>query len=147
MIFEAWATRLQRKLLTPWLGPQAEAFGAIKPAFLTAVLAGLGERRRELAILRSVGAGPQLVFMLLALEGILVVTLGALLGALSVMGISLFAGPLLQARLGVSLTSAVLSEDVWLLLLVVIGSGALVSLIPGYRAYRLSLADGLTPKL
>ena len=114
---------------------------------LTAVLAGLGERRRELAILRSVGAGPQLVFMLLALEGILVVTLGALLGALSVMGISLFAGPLLQARLGVSLTSAVLSEDVWLLLLVVIGSGALVSLIPGYRAYRLSLADGLTPKL
>lgn len=114
---------------------------------ITAVLAGLGERRRELAILRSVGAGPRLVFMLLALEGLLVVMLGALLGALSVMGISMLAGPLLQARLGVSLTSVVLSEDVWLLLLAVIASGALVSLIPGYRAYRMSLTDGLTPKL
>jgi len=114
---------------------------------LTSILAGLGERRRELAILRSVGASPGLLFMLLALESLLVVILGAALGVLAVSGLSVVAGPLLQARLGIPLSSAVLSEDVWLLLLAVITGGSLVSLIPGYRAYRMSLVDGLTPKL
>jgi hypothetical protein len=45
------------------------------------VLAGLGERRRELAVLRAVGAGPRHVLLLLAAEGSLVTLLGALLGA------------------------------------------------------------------
>jgi putative ABC transport system permease protein len=29
----------------------------------------------------------------------------------------------------------------------VVAVGLLASLVPGYRAYRLSLADGLTPRL
>jgi putative ABC transport system permease protein len=33
------------------------------------------------------------------------------------------------------------------LLASVVAVGVLASLIPGYRAYRLSLADGLTPRL
>jgi putative ABC transport system permease protein len=45
------------------------------------ILAGLNERRRELAILRSVGAHPRDVFALLAIEGCAVAVLGALLGA------------------------------------------------------------------
>lgn len=62
------------------------------------VLAGLGERRRELAILRSVGAGPWLVFMLLAIEGVLVVLLGVLLGTLAVIVGSSLAAPILLER-------------------------------------------------
>ena len=46
------------------------------------VLAGLNERRRELAVLRAVGAGPRHVLLLLAAEGALVTLLGAVLGAL-----------------------------------------------------------------
>ena len=111
------------------------------------VLAALGERRRELAILRSVGAGPRVVFMLLAIEGLMVVTAGALLGVLGLIVLNLFAGPILEAHLGISFTRGMLSADAWQLLLLVMTTGFLVSLVPGYRAYRLSLADGLTPRL
>lgn len=111
------------------------------------VLAGLGERRRELAILRSVGAGPRVVFMLLAIEGLVVVTAGALLGVLGLIVLSLFAAPFLEAHLGISFATGMLSVEAWQLLLLVMATGFLVSLVPGYRAYRLSLADGLTPRL
>ena len=40
LIFEAWLTHLQRRLLKPWLGPQANSFGGLKPLFLKAVLQG-----------------------------------------------------------------------------------------------------------
>ena len=42
---------------------------------IVAVWAGLNERRRELAILRSVGASPVDVIVLLALEGLLLTAL------------------------------------------------------------------------
>lgn len=111
------------------------------------VLAALGERRRELAILRSVGAGPRVVFMLLAIEGLMVVTAGALLGVLGLIVLNLFAGPILETHLGISFTRGMLSAEAWQLLFLVMTTGFLVSLVPGYRAYRLSLADGLTPRL
>lgn len=111
------------------------------------VLAGLGERRRELAVLRSVGAGPGLVFMLLAIEGLLVVLLGALLGTVAVMAASSFAAPWLQSTFGLSLVFTRLTNQTQWLLSAVILAGALVSLIPGYRAYRMSLTDGLMPRL
>ena len=49
-------------------------------SMIVAVWAGLNERRRELAILRSVGAGPVDVIVLLALEGFLLTVLGVTLG-------------------------------------------------------------------
>ena len=50
-------------------------------SLVAVVLAGLNERRRELAVLRAVGAGPRHVLALLATEGALVTLLGALTGA------------------------------------------------------------------
>lgn len=111
------------------------------------VLAGLGERRRELAILRSVGAGPQVVFMLLAIEGLTIVVAGSLLGLISLIALSHFAAPFLETHLGISLAAGLISTEALRLLLLVMATGFLVSLIPGYRAYRISLADGLTPRL
>ncbi|MBP0132079.1 MAG: ABC transporter permease [Nitrosospira sp.] len=111
------------------------------------VLAGLGERRRELAVLRSVGAGPGVVFMLLAIEGLMVVVAGSLIGLSGLMALSMFATPILETQLGISLATWTLSAESWQLLLTVMATGFLVSLIPGYRAYRISLADGLTPRL
>jgi putative ABC transport system permease protein len=111
------------------------------------VLAGLGERRRELAILRSVGAGPRVVFMLLAIEGLIVVGAGSLLGVLGLAALSHFGAPYLEGHLGVSLSAEVVSPEALKLLLLVMATGFLVGLAPGYRAYRMSLADGLTPRL
>jgi len=110
------------------------------------VLAGLGERRRELAILRSVGAGPLVVLVLLAIEGAMVVLTGSLLGLSGLFAASFFAASMLEAHLGITLHAG-LSPETLQLLLLVMATGFLASLIPGYRAYRLSLADGLTPRL
>jgi putative ABC transport system permease protein len=61
--------------------------------------------------------------------------------------LGMFAGPILEAHLGVPLFTGTLSTEAGQLLLLVMATGFVVSLIPGYRAYRISLADGLTPRL
>ena len=111
------------------------------------VLAGLGERRRELAILRSVGARPRDLFTLLALEGGAVTLAGAVLGTLLLTLLSAALGPWVEARYGLALRLALPSAAELTLLGWVIAVGTLASLLPGYRAYRLSLADGLTPRV
>ncbi len=111
------------------------------------VLAGLGERRRELAILRANGARPRDVFALLALEGTCVTLAGVLLGTLLLSGLGALLAPWLQAEYGISTRLAMPTLEEAQLLALVVAVGALASLLPGYRAYRLSLADGLTPRV
>lgn len=111
------------------------------------VLAGLGERRRELAILRANGARPRDLFALLALEGGAVTLAGALLGTLLLALLTLLLGPWLEAHYGLLLKLSVPSIEELRLLGWVVLVGTLASLLPGYRAYRLSLADGLTPRV
>lgn len=110
------------------------------------VLAGLNERRRELAVLRAVGAGPRHVLLLLAAEGLLVTLAGVALGLLACWALVALAGPWAQAQYGVTLNLAAPSASQWQLLAAVLGAGLLASLVPGLRAYRLSLADGLAPR-
>jgi putative ABC transport system permease protein len=58
----------------------------------------------------------------------------------------LWAGPWIQAQFGVSLMAGAPTAQQWALLAAVVAAGMLASLVPGWRAYRLSLADGLSPK-
>jgi putative ABC transport system permease protein len=113
---------------------------------VSVVLAGLNERRRELAVLRAVGAGPRVVFALLALEGALVTAAGALLGTLGAAVLVLAARPWVQAELGITLQLGAPGAGEALLLAGVLAAGMLASAVPGLRAYRLSLADGLSPQ-
>jgi putative ABC transport system permease protein len=115
-------------------------------SLVAVVLAGLNERRRELAVLRAVGAGPRQVLLLLAAEGALVTLSGALLGALAAAAAVLLAGPWVQQRLGITLQAGAPDALQWGLLGAVVAAGMLASLVPGWRAYRLSLADGLSPR-
>jgi putative ABC transport system permease protein len=120
---------------------------AVSLASLVAVvLAGLNERRRELAVLRAVGAGPRHVMWLLALEGGLVTLAGALLGALLSLLLVRLAGPWVQTRFGIGLQLSLPTPSQWALFAAILAAGMLASLVPGWRAYRLSLADGLSPR-
>jgi putative ABC transport system permease protein len=107
---------------------------------------GLEQRRRELAVLRSIGAGPGPVFALLIIEGTLVTALGTAMGAIACRVAVVMLGPLAQVRFGVSLSGGWPSPTEWSLLAAVLLAGTLASLLPGWRAYRLSLADGLSPR-
>lgn len=111
------------------------------------IMAGLNERRRELAILRAVGAGPRQLWLLLSVEGALVTLLGAALGlAASLLAVALLRDTAQQA-LGLSLSTGAPDAAQWQLVAAVIGAGWLASLLPGWRAFRLSLHDGLTPRV
>lgn len=115
-------------------------------SLVAVVLAGLGERRRELAVLRAVGAAPRHVLLMLAAEGCFVTVLGVVIGALATLVAIVGAGPWVQSRFGINLTLAAPTVDQWLLLGAIVLAGFVASLVPGWRAYRMSLADGLSPR-
>lgn len=116
-------------------------------AGLTAtMLAGLNERRRELAILRAVGASPRGIMLLLLLEGGTLSVLGVALGWASAWVSLLAAQNMVQSRWGIHLSIGWPSESQGMLMLGVALAGLLASLLPAWRAYRLSLSDGLSPK-
>jgi putative ABC transport system permease protein len=111
------------------------------------VLASLNERRRELAILRSVGAGPRHIATLLVTESLFVTLAGALIGTLVLAALALAAGPWVEARFGLALHPWVASPGEWQLLGLVVLAAVLAGGIPAWRACRLALADGLSPRL
>lgn len=113
---------------------------------VSVVMAGLNERRRELAVLRAVGASPLDVLILLMIEGAMVTIAGVLLGIAGLAIAVTALGPWLQSRFGLALDLAHPTELQWLLLGALVLAGWLASLVPGWRAYRLSLSDGLSPR-
>ncbi len=111
------------------------------------IMAGLNERRRELAILRAVGAGPRQLMFLLAAEGALVTLCGVVLGCAVYAVLVLLLGGWTATQFGVALRLQAPSQNEVLLVASVLVGGWLASLLPGIRAYRLSLIDGLSPRV
>ena len=111
---------------------------------LTALLTSLNERRREMAILRSVGARPGHVFALIMGEAGFLTLLGVSLGMLLLYASLLLGQPMVESRFGIFVDIDMPSRHEWILMGTVLLAGFLVGSIPSYRAYRLSLADGLS---
>ncbi|WP_420995035.1 ABC transporter permease [Cupriavidus sp. 30B13] len=112
---------------------------------VSSILAALGERRRELAILRAVGARPLDLLMLLAAEGLVLMLAGTLAGYLLLSALCVAIAPWLEASLGLALPISWPQASELPLLAAIVATGAAASLLPGWRAYRLSLSDGLAP--
>jgi putative ABC transport system permease protein len=114
---------------------------------LTAILTSLNERRREMAILRSVGARPWHIASLLVLEAFALALAGVLLGLLLLyLGIAASQGHV-QANYGLYLALAAPSSYEWTLLGAILAAALLMGSVPAWRAYRQSLADGLSIRL
>jgi len=113
---------------------------------VTMVLATLNERRREMAILRSVGARPRTVLGLLVAEAGLLGLLGALLGVVLLYLALVIIRPIVDAEFGLYLEIGWLTSRELLSLLAIVAAGLLAGLLPALRAYRLSLADGMMVK-
>lgn len=110
------------------------------------IFSGLNERRREMAILRAVGARPLTIMGLLMLEAVLMGAIAALIGiALLYTGLWVLR-PYVDAAFGLYLPIEPLSSREGIVLGTVIIAAALTSLFPAIRAYRMSLADGMTVK-
>ncbi len=113
---------------------------------LTTLLVSLNERRREMSVLRSVGASPGHVFGLLVAEAALLGLVGALSGLAVVQVAVLACRQWLQHSIGIQLEAGIRAFDLYVLVGIVL-LAVLMSTIPAWRAYRNSLADGLTVRL
>lgn len=114
---------------------------------LTIMLASLRERRREMAVLRAVGAGPGTIFGLLLSEALLLTVVGAFSGLFLLYGLQWSLAGVIQSQTGLILSTTWPSASEWWRIALVIIVGFMLSLIPAWRAYRQSLADGLTVKI
>ena len=114
---------------------------------MATIFSSLNERRREMAIFRAMGARPRVVLGLLVLEAVLMAALGAILG-LALLYLGLFVGqPLIDSAFGLWLPiEAPTLRELWAMFGVVV-SGAIVSMVPALRAYRMSLADGMMVRI
>ncbi|MCV6598261.1 MAG: ABC transporter permease [Mangrovicoccus sp.] len=108
------------------------------------IFSGLNERRREMAIFRAMGARPLVITALLMLEALIIALLGAALGVGLLYGALALGQPILDREYGIFLPISALSGREWQLLGAVVIAACLTSMIPAWRAYRLSVADGMT---
>ncbi len=110
---------------------------------MATIFSSLNERRREMAIFRAMGASPSTILSLLLIEAMLIAATGAVLGlGLLYLALSV-AQPIVDTAYGLFLPIGAPTLREGLVLLAVVAAGAIVSLIPALRAYRLSLADGM----
>ena len=114
---------------------------------LMVLMTSLNERRREMAILRSVGARPHHILGLIVIESCGLTLTGLLVGVGMLYAAILLARPILASRFGLLLKLGAPSPTELAMMGLMLLAGLLIGLIPAYRSYRLSLADGLTVKL
>ncbi|WNW06561.1 ABC transporter permease [Vibrio alginolyticus] len=114
---------------------------------LSSLLTSLQERRREMAILRAMGARPRHVFSLLISEASLLTAAGIITGVTGLYAILAIAQPIIQQHYGIHLTLSILSNYEWMLLGFVQCAGIVIGFIPALRAYRQSLSDGMTIRI
>jgi putative ABC transport system permease protein len=113
----------------------------------TALVTTLNERRREMAILRAIGARPWQVAALLLIESGSIALAGCLTGLLVVVATLMLLAPSLSAQFGLLLQPLAFTLRELVLLLAVLGGGLIAGLVPALLAWRRSLADGLTIRI
>lgn len=111
---------------------------------LTSILTSLNERRREMAILRSVGARPGHIIGLLVSEAILLAAIGAALGITVLYGASWALSGFLESEFNISALNLVPSGFDFVVIAVISGLAGLLGLVPALVALRRSVADGLS---
>ena len=102
------------------------------------MLASMRERKREIEILRSIGAPSLFIVALLVIESLLVVTLGIVLALAGLIGAILVANNLLASELGIMLSLQVLYSSSFIALALIYLTTLILSLVPAWRAYAVA---------
>ncbi len=110
---------------------------------MTAILSTLNERRREMAILRSVGARPAHVLGLLVAEAGTLAALGALAGIALAYGAMFALRPAIDRTYGLYLPIDLPGAREMLILAGVVLAGLVAGVAPAIRAYFNTLSDGI----
>ncbi len=114
---------------------------------LVSLYTSLNERRREMAILRAVGAGPGRIVALLVLESVCLAAAGAVAGLALAYALLSAGQPIVEARMGLFVPIHLPGPVELLFLGAVVTAGFLMGFVPALKAYRTALHDGLAVRV
>lgn len=106
----------------------------------------LGLRRREMTILRAIGAHPTFIFSLLQTEALLTTGLGLFLGTFIVSSLTYFLKGWIVREFGILIDFNIWQSDNLLYVLAVLAAGFVAGSWPAWKAYRNTIQDGLVQK-
>lgn len=109
---------------------------------LLGLFMSLQHRKKELAILRTMGAHPWHLFVLLILESLIITTSGVLIGLMLMLGLGSILKPFLEEKMGLILSLTTLTPTELYLASSIVFFGLLTSVIPALLAYRKGLSKG-----
>ncbi len=105
-----------------------------------------GQRRREMVVLRAVGAGPKTIFALLAGEAVFIVLFAIVLG-MAFMHLGLYAlSPWIEKRFAIHLELSAINLYDMIFAGILLVVGAMVGMLASVRAYRSAMHEGLATK-
>ena len=116
-------------------------------SMLIILMASINERRREMAILRAMGARPGYIFALILGEAIFITLVGLGLGILLTYGMFLLGQDWMAYAFGLFIGFNPYVPNLFYIVLLVALFGCLIGLIPGIRMYRYSLIDGMSVRI
>lgn len=111
---------------------------------LSTLLISLQSRRREIAILRALGAKARYIVALVLTETLFLTALGLFFGAGLMYLCLMVIGPIVNAQYGLNFVLSGLTSSEITMLLYVQGVALAVGVIPAISVYRQSLSDGIS---
>ena len=114
-------------------------------SILASVYNSINERRREFAILRSLGARRKTVFAVIVLEAASIAALGVILGFIVYGAIFTSASTIVRAQTGIVLELLKFHFVFILAPICVILLGTVAGVVPAVKAYQTDVATNLTP--
>ncbi|MFK5981210.1 MAG: FtsX-like permease family protein [Rhizobiaceae bacterium] len=111
---------------------------------IISILGTLNERRREMAILRAIGARPLQIFSLFVAEAAALAICGVVVGVAALYALLGLTWAWIEKTTGLYLQFEAPGQQEMVYLLIIVFGGILAGIIPAFRAYRMSVSDGLT---
>jgi putative ABC transport system permease protein len=112
---------------------------------LAGIYASMSARRRDIAILRALGARRRTVFGAVVAEAGMIGALGALGGFIVYFALLAGVAEVIRAQTGVLLAVGKMHAVLWICPLVMITLAALGGVVPAIKAYRVPVAETLAP--
>ena len=112
---------------------------------LASIYNSMSERRRDIAILRALGARAHTIFSAIVLECAAIAALGMLAAFAVYLGIATVAAGVIRAETGVVLEPLAWQPIFAIVPVTMIGLSALAGIIPALKAYRTNVAENLLP--
>lgn len=103
----------------------------------------MADRKKEIAIMRALGADRMTVFSIILIESVTLCVAGGLAGIALGHGLIMLAGPVVAARSGLLIDPMIFDPQELIVIPAMIVLASLVGFIPGLTAYRTDVADNL----